>query len=93
MSQGPEDDLKEKAIQILEDRSFLHDLASPIFILGHVIRKLDEQSAGGLLHQNLEIGKLIDRGLRAIRQIEELHAEHRERVHDRQSQIENKKTG
>lgn len=69
-----------------EDRKFLHDLATPLTILKFRLKKLlmivDSKDEA----VNLEAQKeSLNQMLRAVDTIEALHAEHKIRIHNRQS--------
>lgn len=72
-----------------EDRNFLHEIAGPMTIIRYTLRKLHanfQDENGG--HSSEECKRLLAKALEALRKIEDLHANKKMQVSERELEDE-----
>lgn len=78
------DEKQQDQEPVSEDRKFLHDLASPLSILKILIGKLSRsEEEQGALKFNERQKKMLDNMSKAITTLENLHSDHRAKIHER----------
>jgi hypothetical protein len=66
-------------------RKFLHDLATPLTIVKHMIKKFKEALASDQPLDKKASLERMEKALKAVEQMEHLHAEHKSEIHKRES--------
>ncbi len=74
-----------------QDRKFLHDLATPLFVVRNMIKRTIDEITGKKPNQGPEKQmERLEAALKAVEKMEALHAEQKSAIHSRESGDEKK---
>ena len=78
--------MSDRNQECLEDRKFLHDLATPLTILKLRLKKLQSTFTSDDASKSM-VEDMFKQMYGAIEKIERLHAEQKEKIHKRQDDL------